>query len=116
MLSPGGLEQGLVCSATTCNDTDHTTARAGKNLLGTGGELDTGLAVIRVVSDNGHVVARGAAERATVGGLLLNVGENGTFGDGVQRKDVSDGKSGVLSGVDELCAVSPSDLPCPLGY
>jgi hypothetical protein len=107
VLSPGGLKEGLVCAATTCNDTDHTTARAGKDLLGTGGELDTGLALVGVVANDGHVVTGGTAERTTVSGLLLDVGEDGTLGDGVEREDVADGKSGVLSGVDELCTVSP---------
>jgi hypothetical protein len=107
VLSPGCLEEGLVCSATTGDDTDHTTALAGEDLLGTGGKLDTGLAVIRVVANNGHIVARGTAERTTVGSLLLDVGEDGTLGDGVEREDVADGESGVLSGIDELCTVSP---------
>jgi hypothetical protein len=106
VLSPGCLEEGLVCSATTGDDTDHTTALAGEDLLGTGGKLDTGLA-IRVVANNGHIVARGTAERTTVGSLLLDVGEDGTLGDGVEREDVADGESGVLSGIDELCTVSP---------
>ena len=111
MLSPGGLEEGLVCAATTCNDTDHTTAGAGENLLGTGGELDTGLAIIGVVADDGHVVTGGTAERTTVSGLLLDVGEHGTLGDGVERENVADGERGVLSGVDELCTVSPAVPP-----
>jgi hypothetical protein len=58
------------------------------------------------VADDGNVVAGGTAERTTVGGLLLNVGEDGTFGDRVEGQDVADGERGVLSGVDELDAVS----------
>lgn len=111
VLSPGGLEEGLVCSTTTCNDTNHTTAGAGEHLLGTRGELDTGLALVGVVADDGHVVARGTAERTTVSGLLLDVGEDGTLGDGVEREDVADGESGVLSGVDELCVLLAWLLP-----
>ena len=106
MLSPRSLHERLVCAATSGNNTDHTTARAGENLLGTRWELDTSLALIRVVADDGNVVTRGTAERTTVTGLVLDVGENGTFGDGVEGKDVADGESGVLSGVDELRNVS----------
>jgi hypothetical protein len=98
-------EQRLVGTTTTSNDTDHTTNAAADDLLGTTGELDTGLALIRVVADDGNVVARGTAERATVTDLLLDVGDNGTFGDGTEGEDVSDGQRGVLAGVDELAGV-----------
>lgn len=110
MLSPGGLEEGLVCTATASNDTDHTAGGVGEDLLGTGGELDTGLALIEVVADDGYVVSGGTAERTTVTRLLLDVGEDGTFGDGGEGEDVADGKGGVLSGVDELLIVSPQTI------
>tara|TARA_R110002003_G_scaffold244_4_gene17423 strand:+ start:6594 stop:6938 length:345 start_codon:yes stop_codon:yes gene_type:complete len=114
MLSTRRLHKRLVCAAATSDDTDHTTARAGKDLLGARWELDTGLALIRVVADDGNVVAGGTAERTTVTVLVLDVGEDGTFGDGVEGKDVADGERGVLSGVDELEAVSFDVAPlCP---
>lgn len=59
------------------------------------------------MADDGNVVAGGTAERTTVTGLVLDVGENGTFGNGVEGQDVADGESGILSGVDELVGVSP---------
>lgn len=102
MLSPRRLHERLVCAATSSDDTNHTTAAAGENLLGTRGELDAGLAIVRVVADDGDVVARGTTERTTVTRFVLNVGEDGTFGDRVEGEDVADGESGVLSGVDEL--------------
>jgi hypothetical protein len=108
VLGTRGLEERLVCSSTTGDDTDHTTAGAGENLLGTRGELDTGPVLVGVVANDGHVVTGGTAERTTVTHLVFDVGEDGTFGDGAERENVSDGKSGVLSGVDELCSVSPT--------
>jgi hypothetical protein len=63
------------------------------------------------VADDGDVVTRGTTERTTVGGLVLDVGENGTFGDGSEGEDVADGKSGVLSGVDELFPMSATIAP-----
>jgi hypothetical protein len=66
------------------------------------------------VANDGNVVTRGTAERTTVTVLVFDVGEDGTFGDGVEGKDVADGERSVLSGVDELCAcqsvVSPRAL------
>jgi hypothetical protein len=111
MLGSRGLEERLVCSSTTGNNADHTTRRAGKNLLGTRWELDTGLALIRVVANDSHVVAGGTAERTTVTRLVFDVRKDGTFGDRGEREDVADGESGVLSGVDELADVSPGVVP-----
>ena len=113
VLGARGLEERLVCSSTTGDDTDHTTARAGKDLLGAGRELDTGLALVGVVANDGHVVARGTAKRTTVTRLVLDVGEDGTFRHGGEGEDVADGEGRVLSGVDELCYVSPKFLTDP---
>lgn len=75
------------------------------NLLGTGGQLDAGLALVGVVANNGDVVTGGTAQSTTVTDLLLNVGNNGTLGHGTQGQDVANGQSGVLAGVDELAGV-----------
>jgi hypothetical protein len=98
-------QEGLVCPATTSNDTDHAAGVAGDDLLGARGELDAGLALIRVVADDGDVVARGAAESTTVADLLLDVGNDGTLRDRGEGEDVADGQGGVLAGVDELARV-----------
>ena len=113
MLCSRGFEERLVCSSATGNDTNHTTGGAGKDLLGTRGELDTGLALVGVVANDGHVVARGTAKRTTVTRLVLDVGEDGTFRHGGEGEDVADGEGRVLSGVDELCYVSPKFLTDP---
>ena len=105
VLGTRSLEQGLVGTATTGHDTNHTTGRVLDDLLGTGRQLDTGLAVVGVVADDGHVVAGGTAQSTTVTGLLLDVGDNGTLGHGGEGQDVADGQSGVLTGVDELAGV-----------
>ena len=88
----------------------------GSTFLAPDGELDTGLALVGVVADDGDVVTRGTTERTTVTGLVFDVGEDGTFGNGGEREDVSDGQGSVLAGVDELCSVSPVfllALGCP---
>lgn len=105
MLGTRGLEEGLVGTATAGDDADHATGVAVDDLLGAGGELDTGLALVGVVADDGDVVAGGAAESAAVAGLLLDVGDDGTLGDGAEGEDVADGQGGLLAGVDELAGV-----------
>lgn len=105
VLGARSLEQGLVGTATTSDDTNHTTGGVLDDLLGTGGELDTGLAILGVVANDGNVVTGGTAKSTTVTGLLLDVGDDGTLGHGGQGKDVADGQGGVLTGVDELAGV-----------
>lgn len=98
-------QEGLVGSATTSNNTDHSSGLGVDNLLGTRGELDAGLALIGVVADNGDVVAGGAAESTTVANLLLDVRDDGTLRHLTEGKDVADGQGSLLSGVDELAGV-----------
>ena len=105
VLGTRSLEQRLVGTTTTGDDTDHTTGGVLDDLLGTGGKLDTGLSLIGVVADDGNVVTGGTTKSTTVTRLLLDVGNDGTLRDGGERKDVSDSQSGVLSGVDELTGV-----------
>lgn len=97
--------QGLVGTATTSDDTNHCSRAAVDDLLRAGRKLDTGLALIGVVADDGDVVARGAGERATVTNLLLDVRDDGTLGHGAEGKDVANGQGCPLAGVDELAGV-----------
>jgi len=89
VLRPRRLEERLVWSSTTCNDTNHATDAALENLLCTAGKLNTGLAFIWVMADDGDVVAAGASKSATIANLLLDVGDNSTLRDGSERKDVA---------------------------
>jgi len=105
VLSAGRLEERFVGSSTTSNNTDHTTRAALDDLLCAGWELDTGLALVRVVANDGNVVARCASKGSTVSRLLLDIRDNGSFGDGGEGENVSDSKGCVLAGVDELTSV-----------
>lgn len=105
VLGARSLEQRLVGTATTGDDTNHTTGGVLDDLLGTGGQLDTGLAILGVVANDGHVVTGGTAQSTTVTGLLLDVGDDGTLGNGSQGENVADGQGSVLAGVDELAGV-----------
>lgn len=101
----GGLQHWLVRTATTGDDTDHTAGVGWDDLLGTGWELDTGLAFVRVVSDDGDIVTGGTAESASVSGALFDVGDDGTFRAAGEWEDVADGEGRLLSCVDELTGV-----------
>jgi len=96
-----GLEHGLVDTSTTGNDTDGCTSVGSDDLLCTGRHLQTGLASVDVVTDDGSVVARGARERSAVSGLLLDVAHNCTLGKRAEGEDVADGERSLLAAVDE---------------
>lgn len=99
------LKEGLVNTTTTGNNTNDTTGVGRNNLLGTRGKLQSSLALISIVANNDNVVTRGSAEGTTVTRLLLNVGEDGTLRNRAQRKNVTNVKGGLSTGVDELASV-----------
>ena len=98
-------QHGLVSTAATSDNTDHASGLAVDDLLGAGGQLDSGLALIGVVADNGDVVARSAAQSTTVTNLALNVRNDGTLRNGAQGQNVANGQSSVLSGINKLTSV-----------
>ena len=105
VVSTTSLQEGLVNTTTSSNDTNGGTSGREDDLLGTGGELDAGLAIIGVVADDGGVTAGGTGESTAITDSLLNVADNGTLGHGTQRKNVSDVQGSLLTAVDELTSV-----------
>jgi hypothetical protein len=57
------------------------------------------------VSDNNGKGSRGSSKGTAVSSLGFNVANNGTFGDHVQGQDITGGKWGLLSTVNELSSV-----------
>jgi hypothetical protein len=96
-----GLQQGLVDTSTSSDDSDGSTGQRRDGLLGTGRQPDSGLLVLDRVSDDGSVVTRSSGERTSVPGLLLDVADDGTFGALSDGEDVADVQGGLLSAVDE---------------
>ena len=103
--STTSLKQRLVNTTTTSNNTNDTTGVGGDDLLGTGRKLQTGLALIGVVSNDDNVVTRGSTKSTSVTRLLLNVGEDGTLRNGAEGKNVTNVQRGLLTSVDELTGV-----------
>merc|ERR1719166_799083 len=100
-----GLEDGLVDTAAAGHDADGGAVGRGDDALGARGHLDPGPLGLRVVGDHDGVVAGGAGDAAAVPGLLLEVGDDGTLGHLSNGHDISYGKLGLLSAVDELSGV-----------
>uniref|UniRef100_T1E302 Putative secreted protein n=1 Tax=Psorophora albipes TaxID=869069 RepID=T1E302_9DIPT len=99
------LQDRLVDTTATSDDSNHSTVVRGQDLLGARRQLDTGTLGVRVVSDHGSVVTRGTGQLATVTGLLLQVAHDGTFGHQTDWQNVSDLQLGALSAVHELAGV-----------
>lgn len=99
------LQQRLVDPPTTSNDTNGRTGPTSDGLLGTTWQSDASLVVIRVVSNDGSVVAGCTGEGTTVTWALLNVADDGTFGQLANGEDVADGQSRLFAAVDECTGV-----------
>jgi hypothetical protein len=105
VLGTRSLQERLVGTTTTGNNANHATSAGVDDLLGTRGKLDTGLALVGVVANDGNVGTRGTAQRTTVTDLLFDVGNNGTLRHLTEGQDVADSQGSLLSGVDELAGV-----------
>ena len=101
MVRTASLEQRLVDTSTTRNDTDGRTAAARHGLLRAGRETDAGLVLIGGVADDGSVVSGCPGERTAVSSFLFNVADNGTFRALGDWKDVSNREGSLLAAVDE---------------
>ena len=100
-----GLQERLVETSTSGDDTDHSTAVPRDGLLGSRGHSDLRFLGVIVVRDNGRRVSGALGETSAVSGLLLDVADNGTLGHILQRKNVSDGKLRLGSAINELSSV-----------
>jgi hypothetical protein len=102
--STTSLQERLVNTTTTSNDTNNGTRGRGNDLLGTRRETDTGLTII-TMTNNGSIVTGGTGNGSTVTDLLFNITDNGTFGHGGQGQDVTNVQRSLLTGIDELTGV-----------
>ena len=105
VVSAASLQDGLVNTSTTGDQTDHGSVGGGDDLLGAGGQLDPGPVGVGVVGDHGGVVAAGPGELPTVSGLLLEVADDGSLGHVANGHHVADGQLGLLATVHELSGV-----------
>lgn len=92
MVSTASLEDGLLNTSTTSDDTNHGTSERGDRFLLARGHLELGVVV--GVADNGAVLARGTGKGSTVAGLLLDGADDGTLRHDTNGQNVTDGQSG----------------------
>mmetsp|Transcript_22563 Transcript_22563/g.36454 ORF Transcript_22563/g.36454 Transcript_22563/m.36454 type:complete len:270 (-) Transcript_22563:46-855(-) len=105
VVGPAGLEQGLVGTTSTGNNSDLGTNRRGNGLLTTRRQTQTSGSLVFIVSDDNGKCSRASGKGTTVSALGFDVANDGTFRDGRQRQDISDSQGSFLSAVDELTSV-----------
>ena len=105
VVSTASLQDGLVNTSTTGDQTDHGSVGGGDDLLGAGGQLDPGPVGVGVVGDHGGVVSARSGQLAAVPGLLLQVADDGSLGHVANGHHVADGDLRLLAAVHELSGV-----------
>jgi len=105
VVSTASLQDGLVNTSTTGDQTDHGSVGGGDDLLGAGGQLDPGPVGVRVVGNHGGVVAAGPGELAAVTSLLLEVADDGSLGHVTNGHHITNGQLRLLAAVHELSGV-----------
>ena len=101
----GGLQERLIGSLSTSDNTDHASAATKEGLADAGRESDSGLLAVFGVTDDDGGGAGGTGEAATITELGLDVGDNGALWHHINGEDVADGERGFCAAVDELAGV-----------
>ncbi|KAH3670706.1 hypothetical protein OGAPHI_001221 [Ogataea philodendri] len=103
--SSTSLKQWLVNSSSSSNNTNNSTSVRRNDLLSTRWQLDSGLVLVWVVSDDNHVVTRSSSQSTSVTNLLFNVGNNRTFWQRSQWQNVTNVQRSLLTSVNKLSRV-----------
>jgi len=99
------LEEWLIGTSTSSNNSDLCTNIGSNSLLSSRRKTKTGGSLIVIVGDNNSEGSRSTCECTTVSYLRLNVAHNGSLWNSRERKTVSYSKSSLLSAVDVLSSV-----------
>jgi hypothetical protein len=100
------LEDWLVITATSSDNSDSGSAAAQNCLTGSRGKSEPGLEAILGVTDNGGIGARGPREGALIAGFGLNITNGCSFGNLANGQDVTNGYGGLLATEYVLAGVS----------
>merc|ERR1719209_31024 len=100
-----GLQQRLIDSSSTGDDADHRAVAGRNRLLRSRRQFHFRPSHIRVVGDDGGVVARSSGQFAAISQLLLQLADDGSLWHGADGHHVADGQRRLLAAVDELARV-----------
>ncbi len=92
--SATSLQDGLVGSTATGNQTNHGSARVRDGLLGSRRKSDSGDTLLGILRDNDGIITRSSGKLATVTDFGLNVADDSSLRDLSDRKNVSNSKTG----------------------
>jgi hypothetical protein len=105
VVGTSGLQQGLVGTTTSGDNSDLGTDVGGDGLLASGWKSKLGSSLLLVVGYNDGVGTGATGESTTVTTLGFDVADNRSLGNRGEWQDVTAGKTGLLAAVDELSAV-----------
>merc|ERR1719309_1674736 len=104
-----GLQQRLVDSSSTGDDADHRAVAGRNRLLRSRWQFHFRPSHIRVVGDDGGVVAGSSGQFATISQFLLQLADDGSLGHGTNGHHVADSQTSLLAAVDKLSGVHALD-------
>jgi hypothetical protein len=99
------LEQRLISSTSSSDNADLSTNCGRNGLLSSRRKSETGGSLVFIVGDNNGKGTRASGKSTTISLLGLNVADNGSLRDDLQRKNISDSQGGLLSTINELASV-----------
>jgi len=102
VVSSSGLQHWFINSSTTGNKTKHGSVSAGVQFFDTRWKLDSSLAGVSVVGNDGAVSTGSFGDLASVSRFFLQRADNGTFWHLSDWHDVTNRKSGFFTSMDEL--------------
>jgi hypothetical protein len=105
VVGTSGLQQGLVGTTSSGNNSDLSTDAGRDGLLTSGWKSKLGGSLVFVVGDNNGVGTGATSESTTITSFGFDVADDGSLGDRCQGQDVTAGKTGLLPAVDELSTV-----------
>jgi hypothetical protein len=100
-----GLQQRLIGTATTGDDTNLRSDRRGHGFLSTRRQTHTSGSLLFIVRDDNRKGSRAASKGTTVSLLGLNVANNGSLGNNIQGQDIAYSQGSLLSAIDKLTSV-----------
>lgn len=110
-----GLEDGLLGSSASSDDSDGGSRIRVDGLANSGGKSDSGAGSVLRLRDHGRESAGGTGVLTLVASVLLDVADEGTFGDFLHRKNVSDSQRSLGSAVNILAGVESLGSDIELG-